>query len=267
MKITLDRRDIVALAERVEAAQRGATAIPKLTDDFPGMTLADGYAVQLELRRRWLARGHRQVGWKAGLTSKAKMLQMGVDVPSIGFLMSDMARAENAAVATKGMVHPRVECEVAFVTRRDLAGPGCTRDEVMAATDFVVPAIEIIDSRFTGFKFDLPSVVADNGSAARFVAGGRARVAAELDLATLGVVMEKNGEIVQTGAAGAVLGHPAEAVALLVRVLAELDETLPAGSFVMSGAITEAVAVKPGDSVVARFQELGSVSVRFVEEA
>jgi 2-oxo-3-hexenedioate decarboxylase len=252
MKITLNRKDIAALAERVEAAQLGATAIPKLTDDFPAMTLADGYAVQLELRRRWLARGRRQVGWKAGLTSMAKMLQMGV---------------ENAAVATKGMVHPRVECEVAFVTKRDLAGPGCTMAEVMAATDFVVPAIEIIDSRFTGFKFDLPSVVADNGSAARYVAGGRARFAAELDLATLGVVMEKNGEIVQTGATGAVLGHPAEAVALLVRVLAELDETLPAGSFVMSGAITEAVAVKPGDSVVARFQELGSVSVRFVEEA
>ena len=267
MKITLNRNDIAALAERVEAAQLGATPIPKLTDDFPAMTLADGYAVQLELRRRWLARGHRQVGWKAGLTSKAKMLQMGVDVPSIGFLTSDMARAENAAVATKGMVHPRVECEVAFVTKRDLAGLDCTMAEVMAATDFVVPAIEIIDSRFTGFKFDLPSVVADNGSAARYVTGGRARFAADLDLATLGVVMEKNGEIVQTGATGAVLGHPAEAVALLVRVLAELDETLPAGSFVMSGAITEAVAVKPGDSVVARFQELGSVSVRFVEEA
>lgn len=267
MKLTLTREDIAQLAERVEAAQRNATAIPKLTDDFPGMTLADGYAVQLELRRRWLARGHRQVGWKAGLTSRAKMLQMGVDVPSIGFLMSDMARAENAAVATRDMVHPRVECEVAFVTKRDLAGPDCTMAEVMAATDFVVPAIEIIDSRFTGFKFDLPSVVADNGSAARYVAGGRARLAADLDLATLGVAMEKTGEIVQTGATGAVLGHPAEAVALLVRVLAELDETLPAGSFVMSGAITEAVAVKPGDSVVARFQELGSVSVRFVEEA
>lgn len=264
MKLTLKREDIVRLAERVEAAQLSATAIPKLTDEHPGMTLADGYAVQLELRRRWLARGHRQVGWKAGLTSKAKMLQMGVDVPSIGFLMSDMARAENAAVATHEMVHPRVECEVAFVTKHDLAGPGCTRAEVLAATDFVVPAVEIIDSRFSGFKFDLPSVVADNGSAARYVVGGRARQAEGLDLATLGVAIEKNGEIVQTGATGAVLGHPAEAVALLVRVLAELDETLPAGSFVMSGAITEAVAVKPGDSVTARFQELGSVSTRFV---
>ncbi|HSV69078.1 MAG TPA: 2-oxo-3-hexenedioate decarboxylase [Methylibium sp.] len=262
--MTLNRDQVVALAERVEAAQLDATAIPKLTDDFPAMTLADGYAVQLELRRRWLARGHRQVGWKAGLTSKAKMLQMGVDVPSIGFLMSDMARAENAAVETKDMVHPRVECEVGFVTKAELRGPDCSAAQVLVATDFVIPALEIIDSRFTGFKFDLQSVVADNGSAARFVAGGRPRDAADLDLATLGVVMEKNGEIVATGATGAVLGHPAEAIALLVRVLAELDETLPAGSFVMSGAITEAIAVKPGDSVIARFQELGSVSTRFV---
>jgi 2-oxo-3-hexenedioate decarboxylase len=108
-------------------------------------------------------------------------------------------------------------------------------------------------------------VVADNGSSARFVAGGRARYAEELDLRTLGVVLEKNGEMVAMGASGAVLGHPAEAIAMLVNILAEMDEHLPAGSFVMSGGITEAVAVKPGDNVVARFQELGSVSMRFVE--
>ena len=138
-----------------------------------------------------------------------------------------------------------------------------TRDEVLAATDFVIPAIEIIDSRFSGFKFDLPSVVADNGSSARYVAGGRARYAIELDLSTLGVVMEKNGEVVTMGASAAVMGHPADAIALLVKVLHELGEDLPAGSFVMSGGITEAVAVKPGDHISARYQELGNVSVRF----
>ena len=128
----------------------------------------------------------------------------------------------------------------------------------------VLPAIEIIDSRFCGFKFDLPGVVADNGSSARYVTGGRARDPRDLDLPSLGVVMEKNGEIVTLGAAAAVMGHPADAVALLVKVLHEMGETLPAGSFVMSGGITEAVAVKPGDNVIARYQALGSVSVRFV---
>ncbi len=265
MNITLSREDIVRLCERVEGAQMRAYAIPKLTDEYPGMTIGDGYAVQSELRHRLIAKGHKLVGWKAGLTSKAKMQQMGVSVPSIGFLTDRMARPENSAIKTADLVHPRVECEVAFMMKKTLAGPGCTRQDVLDATDYVLPAVEIIDSRFSGFKFDLASVIADNGSSARFVGGGRARYIDELDLRTLGVVMEKNGEIVGMGASAAVLGHPADAIAMLVNILAELGEDLPAGSFVMSGGITEAVAVKPGDSVTARFQELGSVSMRFVE--
>ncbi|MBF7729125.1 2-oxo-3-hexenedioate decarboxylase [Pseudomonas sp. N040] len=263
--LSLSREDIVRLCERVEGAQTRAYAIPKLTNEYPQMSIADGYAVQNELRRRFIAQGHKQVGWKAGLTSRAKMQQMGVSVPSIGFLTDRMARPENSAISTADLVHPRVECEVAFVMKADLQGPGCTAADVLAATDYVLPAVEIIDSRFSGFKFDLASVIADNGSSARFVGGGRARYVEDLDLPTLGVVMEKNGEIVAMGAAAAVMGHPAEAIAMLVNILAEMDEMLPAGSFVMSGGITEAIAVQPGDSIVARFQELGSVSMRFVE--
>ncbi len=265
MKITLSREDVVRLCERIEGAQTRAYAIPKLTDECPQMTIGDGYAVQVELRKRFLAAGHKQVGWKAGLTSKAKMIQMGVSVPSIGFLTDRMARPEGSAIKTSDLVHPRVECEVAFVMKRALKGPNCTRQDVLDATDYVLPAVEIIDSRFSGFKFDLESVVADNGSSARFVGGGRARYVEDIDLRTLGVVMEKNGEIVTMGASAAVLGHPAEAIAMLVNILSELGEELPAGSFVMSGGITEAVAVKPGDNIVARFQDLGSVSMRFIE--
>lgn len=261
--VTLSREDIVRLCERVEGAQTRAYAIPKLTDEYPNMTMADGYAIQTELRRRFIEQGHALIGWKAGLTSRAKMKQMGVDVPSIGFLTDRMARPENSSITVSDLVHPRVECEVAFVTKADLSGPDCTAEQVLAATDYVLPAIEIIDSRFSGFKFDLESVVADNGSSARFVSGGRARYPDELDLRTLGVVLEKNGEIVEMGAAAEVLGHPAEAVAMLVNILHDLDETLPAGSFVMSGGITAAVAVQPGDHINARFQELGSISIRF----
>ena len=264
-ELTLSREDVVRLCERVEGAQTRAYAIPKLTNEYPGMTLADSYAVQNELRQRFIEQGHKLVGWKAGLTSRAKMLQMGVDVPSIGFLTDRMARPENSAISVAGLIHPRVECEVAFVMKHELRGPNCTAEQVLAATDYVLPAVEIIDSRFTGFKFDLESVVADNSSSALFVGGGRARYAEDLDLRTLGVVIEINGEIVAMGASAAVLGHPAEAIAMVVNILAEMGEVLPAGSFVMSGAITEAIAVKPGDSVIARFQELGSVSMRFVE--
>lgn len=263
MNRALPDADIARLTDRIEAAQRGAQAIPKLTEEFPQMTLGDGYAVQLALLHRWLAQGQRQVGWKAGLTSKAKMDQMGVRVPTVGFLLADFFRPENSVIATHDLVHPRVECEVAFVTKADLSGPNCTREEVLAATDFVVPAVEIIDSRFSGFKFDLQSVVADNSSSARYVTGGRARMPADIDMSTLGVVIEKNGEPVAMGASSAVAGHPADAVALVVKVLHEIGESLPAGSFVMSGGITEAIAVQPGDFVCARFQELGSVAMRF----
>lgn len=263
MDRALSDADIARLTDRIEAAQRGATAISKLTEDFPHMTLGDGYAIQRALLRRWLAEGRRQVGWKAGLTSKAKMDQMGVRVPTVGFLLADFFRPEDSAIQTNDLVHPRVECEVAFVTKADLAGPDLTREQVLAATDFVVPAVEIIDSRFSGFKFDLQSVVADNSSSARYVTGGRARLPADVDLSTLGVVIEKNGESVAMGSSAAVAGHPADAVALVVKVLHELGQSLPAGSFVMSGGITEAIAVQPGDFVSARFQELGSVSMRF----
>ncbi len=265
MNLTLSREAIVRLCERVEGAQTRAYAIPKLTDEYPNMTIADGYAVQSELRKRFLANGHKLVGWKAGLTSKAKMKQMGVDVPSIGFLTDKMARPENSAISVSDLVHPRVECEVAFVMKHALQGPNCTLQMVLEATDYVLPAVEIIDSRFSGFKFDLASVIADNGSSARFVGGGRARYVEDVDLRTLGAVLEKNGEIMALGASAAVMGHPAQAIAMLVNILAELGEHLPAGSFVMSGGITEAIPVKAGDNVVARFQELGSVSMRFVE--
>ena len=264
MTITLSPDNIALLTDRIEAAQNSAQPIAKLTNDFPAMTVADGYAVQMELRRRWLAEGRRQTGWKAGLTSRAKMEQMGVFVQGIGFLMADMARPENSAVRTDDLVHPRVECEIAFVTKHPLKGASCTREEVLAATEFVLPALEIIDSRFADFKFDLPSVIADNSSSARYITGGRARYPDDLDLASLGVVMEKNGEIVAMASSADVMEHPAEAVALLVKVLDELGEELPAGSFVMSGAITAAIAVQPGDHVLARYQELGSISAKFV---
>jgi 2-oxo-3-hexenedioate decarboxylase len=247
MSVTLSATDIDRLRQRVEAAQTTATAIPKLTNDYPGMTMDDGYAVQMALRKSYLSQGRQQIGWKAGLTSKAKMAQMGVDVPSIGFLLRDMARPENTAISVTGLVHPRVECEVAFVLAKDLAGPDVTREDVLDATDHVLPAIEIIDSRFSGFKFDLESVVADNGSSALYVGGGRPRKPRAM------------------GASAAVLGHPADAVAMTAKILHGLGETLPAGSLILSGGITEALAVKPGDHVIARFQDLGDVSIRFTE--
>jgi 2-oxo-3-hexenedioate decarboxylase len=145
-----------------------------------------------------------------------------------------------------------------------LKGPGCHIGAVLAATDFILPGIEVIDSRYRDFKFDLKSVIADNTSAARFVVGGRMRPASDLDLRTLGVVLEINGEVRSLGAGAAVLGHPAAAVAMLANHLGGRGEEIPAGTLILSGGITEAVAVKAGDHVTLRIQDLGSVSLRFV---
>lgn len=261
MTITTEAIDTGAAI--IAAAQFGARAIPQLTIDNPDIDLADGYAIQDALRQRYLDNGDRLVGFKCGLTSKAKMVQMGVHEPGYGFLTSGMWRPDGGVIDLAELIHPRVEAEIAFVLGEDLKGPDCTFADVIAATDYVVPALEIIDSRYENFKFDLPSVMADNASSARFVVGGRTLPPAVLDLRTLGVVLEKNGEIAALAAAAAVMGHPAVAAATLVNHLATRGERIAAGSIILSGGVTEAIAVGAGDHFCARVQSLGDVSIRF----
>lgn len=258
----LDETAISDLADMVDGAQTGGHTMPKLTELYPGMTVDDGYAVQDECLRRWQARGRMLIGYKAGLTSRAKMVQMGVTEPSFGLLMRDTCDMEGGVIPTAGLIHPRVEAEIAYVIGSDLAGPDVTIQQIHAATDFIQPAIEILDSRFEKFRFDLPSVVADNGSSARFVLGGRMRRPDDVDPATIGIVLEINGEPVALACSGAVLGHPAHAIQMLVGWLHGRGQILPAGSIVLTGAATEAVPIKPGDSICARYQDMGSINMR-----
>jgi 2-oxo-3-hexenedioate decarboxylase len=260
----LDQETIAGLAEHLENAELQAHDVLKITDEHPEMDWDDAYAIQAEILRRKLARGNRVVGLKAGLTSHAKMKQMGVDTPCFGFLVDTFSVADGGEIKVGELIHPKVEPEIAFVLKRALKGPGCHIGAVLAATDFVMPGIEIIDSRYRDFKFDLKSVIADNCSSSRFVLGGQAVPVDELDLRTLGVVMEKNGEIVGIGAGAAVLGHPAAAIAMLANHLGARGEEIPAGTMILSGGVTEAVAVKAGDNVNLRIQSLGSTSVRFI---
>jgi 2-oxo-3-hexenedioate decarboxylase len=253
---------IAELAGIIDDAQHNAADIVKLTEAHPEMDVADGYAVQAELCRRWQASGRRLTGYKGGLTSKAKMVQMGLDTPVFGVLMGDTCIPDGDVVDMTQLIHPKVEAEIAFVTSRELSGD-VSIDEVLGATEFVLPAIEVIDSRFKDFKFDVQSVIADNTSAARYVVGGSPRRPDGLDLRLLGVVMERNGELVGSAAGAAVMGHPAASVVALVKWLADTGQALPAGSLVMTGGVTEAVAVHAGDHVTARVQNLGTVGVRF----
>jgi 2-oxo-3-hexenedioate decarboxylase len=255
---------IAELAAHLDAAQSSGTEITKLTDAHPDMDIADGYAVQTALLALWESRGRRLAGYKGGLTAKAKMIQMGVDLPVFGVLMNDTCVPDGGTIDFSSLIHPKVEAEIAFVTSKELSGRSCSIAEVLAATEFVMPAMEVIDSRFKDFKFDATSVIADNTSAARYVIGGAPRRPAGLDLHLLGVVMERNGQLVGTAAGAAVLGHPAASVAALVAWLAASGKALPAGSLVMTGGVTEAVAASKGDHFSARVQHLGSVGFRFV---
>ena len=262
--MNLNRETVLNLAEHLENAELEAHDVLKITDDHPDMDWDDAYAIQEEIQRRKEARGNKTVGLKCGLTSFAKMKQMGVETPVFGFVSDYMARPDGGEIKTSELIHPKVEAEICIVTRAPLKGPGCHVGAVMAATEFVLPAVEIIDSRYRDFKFDLKSVIADNTSASRFVVGGRARALDELDLRTLGVVLEKNGEVVTMAAGAAVLGHPLAAVAMLANHLGEREQAIPAGTFIMTGGVTEAIAVAAGDNVAVRFQDLGTVSMRFV---
>lgn len=260
----LDKATIAKLAEHLENCELNAQDSLKITDDHPDMDWEDAYAIQDEIKRRKIARGTKITGLKCGLTSFAKMKQMGVDSPVFGFVTDYGCIPDGGEVKCSELIHPKVEPEIVFVTKKALKGPGCHIGAVLAATDFFMPGIEVIDSRYRDFKFDLKSVIADNTSASRFVLGGHATPAEGIDLRTLGVVMEKNGEIVALAAGAAVLGHPATAIAMLANHLGARGEEIPAGTMILSGGITEAVPVKPGDSITLKIQSLGSTSIRFV---
>lgn len=261
---TLTQEQIEGLAEHLESAQLQCFDVTKITDEHPDMDFEDAYAIQKVIQKRKIERGDQLIGYKMGLTSRAKMEQMGVDSPVYGFLMSSFEVQESSAVPVSRFIHPRVEAEIAFVLKDELSGPGCTVAKVLSATDFVMPSIEIIDSRYRDFKFDLTSVIADNASSSAFVTGSTVVPVAGLDLGTIGVVLEINGEVVEVGAGAAVLGHPANSIAQLVNMLAETGESLPAGSVVLSGAITAALPVKAGDCATVRAHGMGSATVRFV---
>ena len=264
MTMALDPKTLDQLAEHLHACQREARDTLKITDAHPDMSWDDAYAIQDRILAAKLKAGARVAGYKAGLTSHAKMRQMGVTDPVFGFLVDEFIVPEGGEVKVSQLIHPKVEPEIAFVTRTELKGPGCNIASVLAASNIVLPGIEVIDSRYRDFKFDLKSVVADNTSASRFVVGGRAVDARSVDLRTTGIVLEKNGQAVALGAGAAVLGHPAAAVAMLVNHLGRRGKSLPAGSLVLSGGATEAVSVQAGDHVRLRVQGMGSVSLRFV---
>ncbi|MBV8087934.1 MAG: fumarylacetoacetate hydrolase family protein [Chloroflexi bacterium] len=256
--------DTQAFARRLYDAAHEHRAITRLTLECPIDERA-AYDIQWALVQEYVARGARVVGKKTGLTSKAKQVQMNTNEPLYAYLLDRTILTDGAQIARDELIHPRVEAEIAFVMGRPLQGPRVTGDQVLAATRYVLPALEVIDSRYENFNFTLPDVVADQASAALVVLGGNARSPKSLDLRLLGMLLEINGEIQATGAGAAVLGHPADAIAWLVNKMADMGAGgLAEGDLVMAGGLVEAFPIEPGDHLRAEFAHLGPVALRCV---
>ncbi len=247
--------DLAAIAEIVDEAARCATAIPQLSNSGNNLTLDEAYEVQrlsIERRRK---RGEELVGIKMGFTSRAKMQQMGLSEMIWGRLTNAMRVEDGGEIKLSDYVHPRAEPEVAFLMKKRLSGP-VTGIEALSAVEAVAPAIEIIDSRYQNFKFNLPDVVADNTSSAGFVIGQWSQ--ADTDIANLGMLLEFNGQPVQIGSSAAILGHPLRALASASRLVAEAGLSLEPGWIVMAGGATAACALSAKDSVRNAVQGLGA---------
>ena len=266
--MTLDSSLIQAFADRLHHAASHRKPIVRLTKQVE-FEFSDAYLIQHALIARHLAQGERVVGMKMGLTSRAKMEQMGVHDPIYGHLTDAMLATDDRLVMDHH-IHPRVEPEVAFILKNDLQGP-VTPAQAMLAVEGVCAALEVIDSRFEAFKFTLPDVVADNASSSRFFLGTTVRPPGDLeDLGNLGMVLEINGVAKQIGSSAAILEHPAHSLAALVNMLHKAHTSLgtnpviPAGSIVLAGAATAAEFVQAGDLVRLRCEDLGDVHARVI---
>lgn len=238
--------------------------VAPLTEQHPGLSIADAYQIQLAMLQPRLDAGQTVIGKKIGVTSQVVMDMLGVDQPDFGHLLSGMRVNDGAALACADFIAPKAEGEIAFVLKEDLVGPGVTAADVIRATAYVMPCFEIVDSRIKDWKIRIQDTVADNASAAAFVLGDGAVSPLDVDLACVGMTLEKNGEIVATGAGAAALGHPVNAVVWLANTLGELGIALKKGEVILSGSLAAMVPVQPGDLLRMSLGGIGSASIRFV---
>jgi 2-keto-4-pentenoate hydratase len=260
--LTVDEID--RTAETLAEATRLAKPIPPLTETWPGLRLEDAYAIQLRGVQTAVKSGQQVVGYKIGLTSRAMQEQFGVPEPDFGHLLDQMQPLVSGVVPLSELCAPRAEPEIAFVLERGIAAPGATAVEVLQATDHLLPAIEVVDSRIADWRITIADTVADNASSGCFVLGGPPMRVGDVDLTDTAVDLAVNGSVVHAGSTGAVLGNPATAVAWLANTLAALGVQTEAGDVILSGSCTAAVPVQAGDVVAARFGSVAALSVRFI---
>ena len=260
----LSEQERRACAEQLAKADSERSVIIQPSRSYPSIELEDAYAIQLHWAQLRMAAGARMIGHKIGLTSRAMQIASKISEPDYGHLLDDMLYADGASISVGRFINPRLEVELAFVLGQPLKGTAVRIHDVLRATEFVTPAMEIIDYR-TEVPRAITDTIADNAAAAGLVTGGRVVRPLDIDLRWVGATLSKNGTIEESGVSAAVLGHPAAGVAWLCNKLAALDAGLDAGEIILSGSFTRPVAVSKGDVVHADFGSLGAIGVRFSE--
>jgi 2-keto-4-pentenoate hydratase len=260
--MVVDQQTREDIAEMLLGAYSSRTPVEPLTGKYD-LATEDAYEIQLLQVKRWVAAGARVKGHKVGLTSPAMQRQMNVDQPDYGHLLHWMFWPEHEPIPLSGFLQPRVEPETAFVLAKPLRGPGVTVADAIAAVGFVLPALELIDSRITDWKIGLADTIADNASSAGVVLGSDSAALSSVDLRLAGCNLYKNGELAGTGACGAVLGSPIRALAWLANTVGARGVELETGQVILPGSVTASIPVGPGDTVTATFAGLGRVTARF----
>jgi 2-oxopent-4-enoate/cis-2-oxohex-4-enoate hydratase len=259
----MDQKTIEQYGDELYDALSARKSIAPLTSREPDITIEDAYHIQQRMIFRRIEQGERIVGKKIGVTSAAVMSMLGVSQPDFGYMLDGMIYGDGAAIDTSTLIQPKAEGEIAFVLKKDLMGPGVSAADVLAATEGVMACFEIVDSRITDWKIKIQDTVADNASCGVFVLGDRMVDPNLIDLRTCGMVLEKNGELVVTGAGAATMGSPVNAVVWLANTLGKLGIPLKAGEVILSGALGAMVPVKAGDNLRVTIGGIGGCSVRF----
>jgi 2-keto-4-pentenoate hydratase len=262
MKSSEVREAAAALSE----AYRSGRPIPPLSTTYPGATIADAYRIQQEQVRSWSVDGNQVRGHKIGLVSTAIQRQMGVHEPDYGHLTVGMFRTEHEPIPSSAFIQPRIEPEIAFVLGAPLRGPGVTVEDAAKAVRYLVPALEIVDSRIRDWEITIVDTIADNASSGTVILGSSRIDPADVDLAFVSCSLLRNGEVTESGYGSAVLGSPFNALVWLANAIGKLGVSLEPGQVVLSGSFTRAVPVAPGDDIRAEFPGLGTVTARLAEE-
>jgi 2-keto-4-pentenoate hydratase len=259
--------DVREAAAALLDAHRSGTPIPPLSTTYPGTTIADAYRIQQEQVRSWTDAGDQVRGHKIGLVSAAIQRQMGVHEPDYGHLTASMFHPEHRPIPARAFIQPRIEPEIAFVLHTPLRGPGVTVDDAGRAVRYLVPALEIVDSRIQDWEISIVDTIADNASSGAAILGGTPISPADVDLRSANCALLHNGTIAETGTGAAVLGTPFNALAWLANAIGTLGVALEPGQVVLSGSLTRAITIAPGDRITADFPGIGTVTAVLGEEA